>query len=199
VNTSSHHWQAVELSRNLRTKPVRVYFDGQPIVLFRTAKGVEALIDRCPHRLVELSKGRIVGDDIECPYHGWRFSGKGLCTAIPCSIGALPNYRIKSFATRERGSVIFVANSMLTTEPYLHCMEEQDVIVRQVKSNTTSTVIDAAENILDATHTHFTHKGLLRGLSNKRYVVNVEVTGGAGWVEADYTGEEKQQGMSVEL
>ena len=42
-------------------------------------------------------------------------------------------------------------------------------------SSTRSTLIDTAENILDATHTHFTHKGLLRGLSAKRYTAAVEV------------------------
>jgi phenylpropionate dioxygenase-like ring-hydroxylating dioxygenase large terminal subunit len=199
MNSASDHWQAVELSRNLHSKPVRVYLDGRPIVLFRTTKGVEALVDRCPHRLVELSKGRVVGDDIECPYHGWRFSGKGLCTTIPCNLGSLPSYKVKSFAVAERGGVIFVADNVPLCQPYLHCMEGKDVIVCQVKSKTTSTLIDAAENILDATHTHFTHKGLLRGLSSKRYIVNVKVTGGAGWIEASYTGEEKQQGLVSRL
>ena len=66
-------------------------------------------------------------------------------------------------------------------------------------SETRSTLIDTVENILDATHTHFTHKGLLRGLSAKRHVVDVKVFGGEGWVEAHYTGEDRQEGLVSRL
>ncbi|MGI9406208.1 MAG: Rieske 2Fe-2S domain-containing protein, partial [Hyphomicrobiaceae bacterium] len=56
-------WQAVALARDVGRKPVRVMFEGRPVVLFRNSNGVQALFDRCPHRLVELSKGRLVGND----------------------------------------------------------------------------------------------------------------------------------------
>eukprot|EP00884_Botryococcus_braunii_P016056 jgi/Botrbrau1/3133/Bobra.0070s0105.1 len=40
--------------------------------------------DRCPHRLVPLSEGRIEADGtLLCSYHGWRFDGEGKCTDIP--------------------------------------------------------------------------------------------------------------------
>jgi hypothetical protein len=78
-------------------------------------------------------------------------------------------------------------------------MAGQDIVARRVISATQSTLIDTAENILDATHTHFTHKGILRGLNDKRYEVIVDITGGPGWVEACYTGEDKQQGLVSKL
>ena len=56
-----------------------------------------------------------------------------------------------------------------------------------------------AENILDATHTHFTHKGILRGLSARRNRVAVSVTAGEGWVEARYEGEPRQEGLVSRL
>ena len=34
---------------------------------------VVALEDRCPHRLLPLSKGKRVGDDVQCGYHGMTF------------------------------------------------------------------------------------------------------------------------------
>ncbi|TIX36782.1 MAG: Rieske (2Fe-2S) protein, partial [Mesorhizobium sp.] len=75
------HWQAVALSGDIRGKPKRILFDGQPLVLFRSTQGIAALFDRCPHRLVELSTGKLVGGEIERPYHGWRYDGEGRCTA----------------------------------------------------------------------------------------------------------------------
>ena len=51
------------------------------------------IIDKCPHRLVPLSEGRInEKGDIECPYHGWSFDGKGICTDIPQH----PNFKINN-------------------------------------------------------------------------------------------------------
>ena len=195
----SDDWQAVALSREVDRKPVRVKLDSAPLVLFRSGEGLAAMTDRCPHRLAELSKGRVIGGEIECPYHGWRFGGDGQCRAIPGHLGDMPRYRVKTYRVTECEGVIFVSAGAPVDPPYTHAMAGQNVIVRRVRSSTQSTLIDVAENILDATHTHYTHKGLLRGLSSKRQVVDVAVQGGAGWVEAVYTGEDKQQGAVSKL
>lgn len=192
-------WHAVALAADIASKPLRVLFAGLPVVLFRAGREIAALQDRCPHRLVELSKGKVVGGEIECPYHGWRFNAAGTCTAIPGLAGAVPGYRVPRLKTFEKEGVVFLAKGEPAGEPYLHCVEGQNIILRLVRSSTCSTLIDAAENILDATHTHFTHKGLLRGLSARRQLVRVDITGGAGWVEACYTGEERQAGLVSRL
>ena len=192
-------WQAIALTSQIGAKPLRILFAGQPVVLFRSGKEIAALQDRCPHRLVELSKGKVVGGEIECPYHGWRFNAAGACTAVPGSAEAVPGYRIARFRTFEKEGVLFLARGTPEEEPYLHCAEGAKIILRLVRSSTRSTLIDTAENILDATHTHFTHKGLLRGLSTERQRVRVDITGGPGWVEACYTGEERQHGLISRL
>lgn len=192
-------WHAVALSREVRKKPVRILFRGEPLVLFRTKTGIAALIDRCPHRLVELSKGEVVNGDIQCPYHGWRFNGDGHCTAIPGHLGDTPRYKVKRFTAHEVDGAIFISSGTPANPPYVHCMGDQKIAVARVHSSTKSQVVDAAENILDVAHTHFTHKGLLRGFSAKRYAVDVEITGGPDWVQAVYTGEERQDGLITRL
>src|SRR6188474_106088 len=57
---------------------------GEPVLLVRERDGsVFALRDICPHRGMPLSEGRFDGREIECCYHGWRFTADGHCTAIP--------------------------------------------------------------------------------------------------------------------
>lgn len=192
-------WHAVALAADIDSKPLRILFAGLPVVLFRAGREIAALHDRCPHRLVELSKGKVVDGEIECPYHGWRFNAAGTCTAIPGLAGAVPSYRVPRLRTFEKEGVVFLAKGEPVGEPYLHCVEGQKIILRLVRSSTRSTLVDTAENILDATHTHFTHKGLLRGLSARRQLVRVDITGGPGWVEACYTGEERQEGLISRL
>lgn len=42
-----------------------------------------ALIDRCCHRSAKLSKGKVIENVIECPYHGWRYDQQGQCVHMP--------------------------------------------------------------------------------------------------------------------
>jgi phenylpropionate dioxygenase-like ring-hydroxylating dioxygenase large terminal subunit len=193
------HWQAVALSRDVGKRPLRVLLDGVPVVLFRANGTLAALHDRCPHRQVALSGGRVCDGALECPYHGWRFDAAGRCVAMPGHPGDLPRARVARYLTAERDGAVFVARGKPADQPYTHVLQGQRATLRLVRSQTRSTLIDAAENILDATHTHFTHKCLLRGLSARRYRVRVEVTGGPGWVEASYTGEERQTGLVSKL
>jgi nitrite reductase/ring-hydroxylating ferredoxin subunit len=57
---------------------------GQAWVLFRGADGRPAcILDECAHRACPLSIGTVVDGCLQCPYHGWRYNGKGECTKMP--------------------------------------------------------------------------------------------------------------------
>jgi len=72
------HWYPVALGRAVGTQPVGVRIWDQEIVLFRNAGGkVGALVDRCVHRGMRLSKGAVEGDCLVCPYHGWSYDVAG--------------------------------------------------------------------------------------------------------------------------
>ena len=192
-------WVAVALSRKVRRKPLQVWFNDTPVVLFRTPNGVQALHDRCPHRFAALSDGWVTGDAIACPYHGWEFGGSGQCQAIPGHLGDLPTIRTKSYAVAEADGVIFIADGQPEEPPHTHPVSQSDIVIQHATNASTSTLLDTAENILDATHTHYIHEGFLRGLSSRRFEVGVTITGGPGWVEACYTGEDQQQGIVTKL
>ncbi len=197
--TPAHPWQAVGLSRNLRKKPLPVLVDGRPVVLFRDEAGnARALHDRCPHRHAPLSGGKVVAGEIECPYHGWRFQGSGALSALPCHLGDLPKIGVPAFAVHEEEGILFLARKP-GPPPYAFLASGPETIAMRLENRVRSTVLDVAENILDATHTHFTHKGLLRGLGSRRYRVQVSVTAGPGWVEAVYEGEPRQEGLVSKL
>ena len=53
---------------------------GEPVVLFRTQDGTPvAFEDRCAHRHLPLSMGTLVGDTLQCRYHGLRYDKTGAC------------------------------------------------------------------------------------------------------------------------
>lgn len=80
------HWHPVLPEGRLSPGPARVRVDGVDVVLFRDTLGrLGALEDRCPHRHMPLSAGEVVGDELRCAYHGWRFDrhGAGLSPGNP--------------------------------------------------------------------------------------------------------------------
>jgi nitrite reductase/ring-hydroxylating ferredoxin subunit len=64
--------------------PVRLDDGSAGIVVVRTALGVVAFEDACPHAGWRLSAGRVIDGRLECPGHGWEFElGTGRCMDVP--------------------------------------------------------------------------------------------------------------------
>ncbi len=94
---------------------------GQALALWRSASGqIQAWEDRCPHRGVALSLGRVLGDRLACAYHGWEYAeGSGRCIAIP----AMPHQPVpgkvcvKTYAAVERQGMVWVSLDDEATAP----------------------------------------------------------------------------------
>ena len=82
------------------------------IALYRDSSGqVVALEDRCPHLGAQLSLGKVHGDCLACPFHGWTFDGDGSCVDIP-SMGAptpaLRNLKVRTFPVHEAAGLLWL-------------------------------------------------------------------------------------------
>ena len=79
-----NYWYIACASSRLENTPRAAKVCDQELVLFRDAEGQpHALLDRCCHRGVRLSRGRVCEGRIACGYHGWQFNGQGQCLHIP--------------------------------------------------------------------------------------------------------------------
>ena len=55
---------------------------GREIVVLRVAGELHAFDNACPHQGNPLVEGEVLGDVLECAYHGWRFDlATGACLA----------------------------------------------------------------------------------------------------------------------
>jgi phenylpropionate dioxygenase-like ring-hydroxylating dioxygenase large terminal subunit len=71
-------------SEELTDNPLKVRALGQDFVVFRGENGEAACVSNtCIHRGGSLSGGKIKGNCIECPYHGWQYDAAGQCRRIP--------------------------------------------------------------------------------------------------------------------
>lgn len=57
---------------------------GENLAAWRDSAGRPNVVrDKCPHRGVKLSAGRVLNGDLQCAWHGLRFDGTGRCGLIP--------------------------------------------------------------------------------------------------------------------
>lgn len=108
-----NQWYAVLESHEVkRGKPVGVTRMGEKMVFWRDRGGkVVAQADLCPHRGVALSSGKLKGDCIMCPFHGFEFDSSGRCTVIPANGRNTPvpkAFNVKTYPTYEAHDFIFL-------------------------------------------------------------------------------------------
>jgi len=101
-------WVATTCDKVGRT-PLPLWMLERPVVLYRKADGQAVALDnRCPHRWAPLSSGKVVGDDIQCGYHGFTFDPSGACVRIP-SQPQIPNLcRVHAYPVVERPPFVWV-------------------------------------------------------------------------------------------
>lgn len=105
------HWYVVALSSEVTDKPLGVIIWHQAIALYRDHTGkIHALEDRCPHRQVKLSHGKVINNQLECTYHGWQFNSSGECTAVPylATNQKLPTCKIRTYPVKEQDGFIWL-------------------------------------------------------------------------------------------
>jgi phenylpropionate dioxygenase-like ring-hydroxylating dioxygenase large terminal subunit len=109
--------------------PRRAELLGVRLVAFRDESGAaHVLADTCVHRGGSLSKGKVIGDNVQCPYHGWEYDGTGKCTKIPSMEKSNPPGRAKvdSYPVQEKYGIVFAFLGDLpeAERPPLHLVEE---------------------------------------------------------------------------
>lgn len=135
------------------------------IVLYRKNDGqLVALEDACWHRLLPLSKGHLIGDEVKCGYHGLVFNGDGRCTHMPSQHTINPSACVRSYPVEERHRFIWVwmgEPSLADTKliPDLHWNKDPEWAGdgKTIKANCNYRLI--VDNLMDLTHETFVHAG----------------------------------------
>lgn len=193
-------WHPIMEARALRTKVASRTLMGIPILLYR-AKGMPVImLDKCPHRALPLSKGCVKNDQIGCPYHGWRFDAQGNCVEVPGS-EEIPQARVRILPVEIRAGLIWTTLAEVPgpfpTLPNVIDDTRLDHFCWVVKP-TRMRLLDALENMLDASHPHYVHPWFLRS-KVKRREMRVDVSLGPGGGEAVYHENARAQGLMPRL
>jgi 3-ketosteroid 9alpha-monooxygenase subunit A len=91
-----------------RTRPLN--YLGHDLVAYRTADGELPVLDaHCPHLGAHIGHGgKVNGDCVECPYHGWGYGPDGVNRYIPYEDRPNASKRLRTWPVDERREWVFI-------------------------------------------------------------------------------------------
>ncbi|TVP67069.1 MAG: cell death suppressor protein Lls1 [Leptolyngbya sp. LCM1.Bin17] len=166
-------WYPIAYIEDLdKVRPTRFTLLERGLVIWWDPQGTTWRVfeDKCPHRLAPLSEGRInEAGLLECPYHGWAFSGEGTCEHIPQQPAETPaNLSSRACATSLPTAVaqglLFVYPGTAKNAPQVEIpiigpveAEPDGWVMLNTFRDLPYDALTLLENVLDASHIPYTH------------------------------------------
>jgi vanillate O-demethylase monooxygenase subunit len=169
-NYLRHFWHPVCTLRELEQSnpagagPLSRHLLDEPLVIAKLGDDIVVMRDRCAHRFSRLSAGKVVGDRLQCPYHGWQYQADGKCAHIPAQPrDPIPRKALTpAYESAERYGIIWVrldSSWDCTSIPYCSAWENNEfkrVIVAE-PYDWSSSAERRWENFTDFSHFAFVH------------------------------------------
>jgi len=156
-------WYAVAWDYEIRQAPFARTICNEEIVFYRKPdRGLVALEDCCPHRLLPLSSGRVDGAHIVCGYHGLTLDGNGTCIAMPHQENVCGKKLAKSYPVAERHRFVWVwigdpALADTNSIPDLHWCSNPDWAHDGGSYHVACDYRLLIDNLMDLTHETYVH------------------------------------------
>ena len=161
-------WWVAARTDEVTRQPLQRWILGLPVLLYRGEDDVAvALDDRCPHRWAPLSMGTVAGNDIVCPYHGFRFGPDGRCTLVPTQARVPSVARVRRYPLIERGPFLWIWMGEPGREADAEAPPALDWTVDSTRLTASGTMQVACnylalkENVLDLSHFAYVHAATL--------------------------------------
>lgn len=137
----------------------RIKIMGKDHALFKNTNGKISMVDAiCPHRGANLCNGKVKGDKIQCPYHGWEFNQNGKLTKVPSMKSVPMKGDINSYPVVEDGGFIW-SSETTNNLPTTYCGELYDSNWIKVygSKELRGNIYEWILNATDISHINFVH------------------------------------------
>ncbi|MBD3285075.1 Rieske 2Fe-2S domain-containing protein [candidate division WOR-3 bacterium] len=171
-----NQWYAVLDSKEIKKgKLLGVTRMGEKLVFWRNTDGaIGCLADKCAHRGVKLSCGKIISGSVQCPFHGFRYdtSGKGILIPANGRNAAVPrNFKVPSYPALDAHGLIWIFWGEAKKLPEIPWFDNlgSDFSYSTVADPWDAHYSRVIENQLDVVHLPFVHYNTI-GRGNKTLV-----------------------------
>ncbi len=157
---------------------------GQELVLYRGGDGVlHARDSHCPHLGAHLGHGgRVEGNTLRCPFHGWCFDSAGQCVTIPGATKIPPKATLRVWPLLERNGVVLVHHHPTGAAPGWEppaLVEEGWTRNRTITWKVRTHAQEVMENTVDCAHLipihHVDSANIIRGPVEDGPMMNVAI------------------------
>jgi len=165
-----NQWYIILESREIRKNQVRGFIRfGEKLVAWRDGNGkLSVFADKCPHRGIQLSLGKIKDQHLQCPFHGFEYDETGKCCLIPANGKASPvpgHIRAKAYPVAEAHGFVYVwyGDAHQAPDPSIKPLPWFDNLDSKMVCSTFTAPWKAhysrvIENQLDVVHVPFIHR-----------------------------------------
>jgi phenylpropionate dioxygenase-like ring-hydroxylating dioxygenase large terminal subunit len=161
-------WYAIVASDEIKliNHPYTFPRFGINLVIWRNEQGlIRVMVDKCPHRSARISIGKVINDEIICPFHGFRFGGDGKCNYAPEFGKAIPGLNTMTFKVAEKFSMIWVCFGNETSDLNLAQLTDLTNLLgndfSEIQKTWQANITRCIENQLDYTHLPMVHKSTI--------------------------------------
>ena len=176
------YWHPVGCSQAVTAKPQRAKVLGEELVLYRGASGETHLMQlRCAHRSLALDYGRVEGDCIRCPYHGWLYDETGQCLeqpAEPEGSSFKEKVKLTSYKTQEFSGIVwgYLGPDPAPLLPLFDVLRMTDGVKDVTVQNVNANWFNHVENIVDISHLAWLHGYTFPAYGGKKVTYHWERT-----------------------
>jgi phenylpropionate dioxygenase-like ring-hydroxylating dioxygenase large terminal subunit len=167
-----NYWYVAAWSNEIERQPLGRILLNEPVVFFRKQDGaVAALEDRCSHRSFPLHKGRLVGDTLECGYHGMTFDCSGHCVKVPGQAQIPSGADIHVYPIVEQWGMVWIwmgdpAMADPTSITDCHWLDDPDWGAKGERLHVDCNYQLLTDNLLDMSHLTFVHPNTIGTAAN---------------------------------
>ncbi len=200
-----NNWYVAAESEDVKVgEPKGVKMLGCDFVLYRDESGQAVCLSNvCCHRGASLCDGKVDGNNVQCPFHGWQFNGSGKCVSIP-SMGPdakIPaRAKVDAYPVVEKYDWVWVFLGDLPEEDRPPVPDLLPEYYQTDKWRTTRMSYEAdvnwtkaEENNIDTAHLSFVHKSFGARQDPKATIVPIQKKPYGALVERERTAPKAAQ------
>jgi phenylpropionate dioxygenase-like ring-hydroxylating dioxygenase large terminal subunit len=162
-------WYVVGKSSDfVKNKPYKARIWNKNYVVWKNSDGnFTALDDVCSHKGASLSAGKVINNNIMCPYHGYEFNCNGTLTHVPgICFHPSPVYDLPKYDIVDKNGWVYINTMKHPHGINVTELEEQIFVEPEIEQNFSVVHLDMnyncysrvlSENSLDIMHIAFVH------------------------------------------
>lgn len=177
-------WYVADWSENITRTLLPITILGEKLVIYRDEKNNPvALEDACCHRKLPLSKGNLIGDALQCGYHGLEFDTTGKCIRIPGQTRIPERAKVRSYPVVDRWNLIWIwmGDAEKADPSTIMHVDHFDDPAWGINLGPTMEIacnyLLMIDNLLDPAHVTYVHETSLGSDALKDIPLEIEATG----------------------